>query len=68
MIHYSAQYEKEIINEAPGDEEKQAEAAKEMGRESAKDKIIKFGYQGLKLLRYFTADEKESKAQTMRAG
>ena len=67
MIPYSADFEKEVTSQGP-DEEVRRKIAEELGAPSAIAKIIKTGYQTLRLIHYFTAGEDEVKCWTIREG
>lgn len=67
MIPYSAGYEKRI-NDVGTDPEVRRKAAEEFGAASCIPKIIKLGYNTLKLIHYFTAGEDEVKCWTIREG
>jgi obg-like ATPase 1 len=67
MIPYSADFEKEVTSQG-SDEEVRRKIAEELGSPSCIAKIIKTGYQTLRLIHYFTAGEDEVKCWTIREG
>ena len=67
MIPYSADFEKEVTSQGPN-EEVRKNIAEELGAPSSIAKIIKTGYQTLRLIHYFTAGEDEVKCWTIREG
>jgi obg-like ATPase 1 len=67
MIPFSAEFEKRVTSEGP-DPEVRRKIAEELGSPSCIAKIIKTGYQTLRLIHYFTAGEDEVKCWTIREG
>jgi len=67
MIPFSAEFESKVV--AHGTEpEVRKKAAEELGAPSIINKIIKIGYNALRLIHYFTAGEDEVKCWTIREG
>jgi obg-like ATPase 1 len=65
MIPFSAEFEQKVV--AYGlDQEVRKKAADELGCASSIGKIIKVGYNTLRLIHYFTAGEDEVKCWTLR--
>ena len=67
MIPFSAEFEKKVTSQG-ADPEVRRKIAEELGSPSCIPKIIKTGYQTLKLIHYFTAGEDEVKCWTIREG
>ena len=67
MIPFSAEFEKKVTSQGP-DEKIRKKIAEELGAPSCIPKIIKTGYNTLKLIHYFTAGEDEVKCWTIREG
>jgi obg-like ATPase 1 len=67
MIPFSAEYEQKIVAFGT-DKETRQKAAEELGAPSIINKIIKIGYNALRLIHYFTAGEDEVKCWTLREG
>jgi len=65
MIPFSVAYEERLASMSP---EEQLAETKETGASSAINKIVTAGYQGLHLIRYFTAGPDEARAWTIREG
>lgn len=67
MIPFSADFEKRVTSMG-ADPEVRKKIAEELGSPSAIPKIIKTGYNTLRLIHYFTAGEDEVKCWTIREG
>jgi obg-like ATPase 1 len=67
MIPFSADFEKRVTSEG-SDPEVRKKIAEEMGAPSCIPKLIKTGYNTLRLIHYFTAGEDEVKCWTIREG
>lgn len=67
MIPFSAEFEKKVTADGP-DPEVRRKISEQLGAASAIAKIIKTGYQTLRLIHYFTAGEDEVKCWTIREG
>jgi obg-like ATPase 1 len=69
LIPFSASLEAKIVEMATEDSPNAADAyLKELGAQSALDKIVKMGYKGLRLIHFFTAGHDEVKCWTIRRG
>lgn len=67
MVPYSADFESKVVSQGT-DPEVRKKSAEEMGSPSCIPKIIKIGYNTLRLIHYFTAGEDEVKCWTIREG
>ena len=67
MIPFSAEFEKKVTSEG-ADIEVRKKIADELGAPSCIPKLIKTGYNTLRLIHYFTAGEDEVKCWTIREG
>ncbi|TNV78417.1 hypothetical protein FGO68_gene7455 [Halteria grandinella] len=67
MIPFSADFEKRVTSEG-SDPQVRKKIADEMGAPSSIPKLIKTGYNTLRLIHYFTAGEDEVKCWTIREG
>ena len=67
MIHFSAEFEKQVTAEG-SDPEVRRKIAESLGSPSCIPKLIKTGYTTIRLIHYFTAGEDEVKCWTIREG
>ena len=67
MIPFSAEFEKKVTSQGV-DPEVRRKIAEELGSPSCIPKLIKTGYNTLRLIHYFTAGEDEVKCWTIREG
>jgi obg-like ATPase 1 len=69
MLPFSAEFEKEVLEQAGSpDKEPRDAAAAELGAATMIHKIVTTGYRTLRLIHYFTAGEDEVKCWTLREG
>lgn len=69
LIPFSAALESKLVDLTANEGQEAADAyLKEIGANSALDKVIKTGYKGLRLIHFFTAGHDEVKCWTIRQG
>lgn len=67
MLPYSAEFERQVLEEAPsGEKDERDKAAEAMGGATMIHKITNVGYRQLQLIHFFTSGKDEVKCWTVR--